>query len=194
LALSEISRLAHESEVRRSVLHNRVRRAGGRARAAMPSTLADYLKMAAASALGFWILTALLAYLSPVEPLHALTALGLMFSAQATLYKIKLASDPSYEIRGCGCGKGRADETAAVLRSRESAALGVPNSVLAILLYAGLIASLAGGYHDSTVALAGLAVAASAYFGYVMVFRLGSLCATCVNIAALNILILLQLA
>lgn len=150
--------------------------------------------MAAASAVGFWILTALLAYVSPLEPLHAYTALGMLFSAQATLYKIKLASDPSYEIRGCGCGKGRADETAAVLRSRESAIMGVPNSVLAILIYAGLIAALAGGFDSGAVALAIVALAASAYFGYVMVFRLGSLCATCVNIAALNFLILLQLA
>ena len=72
--------------------------------------------------------------------------------------------------------------------------MGVPNSVFAILLYAGLIAALAGGYHDGAVALAGVAVVASAYFGYVMVFRLGSVCATCINIAALNVLILLQLA
>jgi uncharacterized membrane protein len=41
---------------------------------------------------------------------------------------------------------------------------------------------------------AGAAVAVSIYLSYVMVARLRSLCATCINIAALSALILWQIA
>lgn len=192
-ALSEVSRIAGESESRRRVLHSSTRAAGLRAAGRMPTALAEYLKMLVASVAGFWILTALLASISPADVLYLLATFGLLFSAQATLYKVKLARDPDFEIPNCGCGGSRADDTAAVLRSRESSILGVPNSVLAILLYAALLAAIAGGYSEAAIALAVAAAVTSAYLGYVMVFRLASLCQTCINISALNWLILAYL-
>lgn len=174
--------------------NDRVRRAAIGAARRLPPALGDFLKMLAASVLGFWILTELLGYVSPAEPLYTLPALALLFSAQATFYKLKLATDPDFEIRGCGCGGIRADDTAAVLRSRESAILGVPNSVLGVLLYAALLTAVALDNRSAAVALAVAAALASAYLGYVMVVRLASLCPTCINVAALNVLILVQLA
>ena len=191
--MSEISRLTHESELRRQLLHNRVRNAGIRATRRLPDVTAEFLKMLTASVIGFWILTELLAYVSPAEPLYALPALGLLFSAQATFYKIKLATDPDFEVPSCGCGLSRPDDTASVLRSKESSVLGIPNSVLAIVLYVALLAAVSGNHHDAALALAVVAGLASAYLGYVMVFRLASLCATCVNVAALNVLLLAHL-
>ena len=192
-SLSEVSRMAHEHVSRRQILHSRVRAAGMRAAGRMPAGLAEYLQSLAASVVGFWILTALLTSISPADALYTLPALGLLFSAQATLYKVKLAMDPAFEIPSCGCGGSRVDDTAAVLRSRESTILGVPNSVLAILLYAALLVAIAGGHIEAAIALAVAAVVASAYLGYVMVFRLASLCQLCVNVSALNVLILAYL-
>jgi hypothetical protein len=42
------------------------------------------------------------------------------------------------------------------------------------------------------MALAILAVLGSLYLSYVMVVKITSLCGTCINVAALNVLILLQ--
>ena len=192
--MSEISRLTHESERRRQLLHNRVRNAGIHAARRLPAVQAEFLKMLTASVIGFWILTELLAYISPAEPLYTLPALGLLFSAQATLYKVKLAKDPDFEVPSCGCGLSRPDDTASVLRSRESSILGIPNSVLAIVLYVALLAAVFASRHDAAIALAVVGGMASAYLSHVMVFRLASLCSTCVNVAALNVLILVELA
>jgi uncharacterized membrane protein len=191
--LVEVSRLARESESRRQVLHSRARAAGLRAAGRIPAALTEYLKVLAASVIGYWILTALLASVSPADVLYTLPALGLLFSGQATLYKVKLAKDPAFEIPSCGCGGNRTDDTAAVLRSRESSILGVPNSVFAILLYVALIAAVAGGRTEAAIVLAVAAVVTSAYLGYMMVFRLAILCQLCVNVSALNALILAYL-
>jgi uncharacterized membrane protein len=191
--VSGVSRIARESEFRRKILNSRARVAGLRAVARMPTDVAEYLKQLGASVVGFWVLTALLASISPADVLYTLPALGLLFSAQATIYKVKLAKDPAFKIPSCGCGGNRTDDTAAVLRSRQSMILGVPNSVFAILLYVALIAAIAGGRAETASVLAVAAVVTSAYLGYVMVFRLASLCVLCVNVAALNVLILAYL-
>ena len=191
--MSEISRLAHKSELRRQLLHNRVRKVGIRAARRLPNVALEFLKMLAASVIGFWIITELLAYFSPAEPLYTLPALGLLFSAQATFYKVKLARDPDFEVPSCGCGLSRPDDTASVLRSKESAILGIPNSVVAIVVYVALLTAVFASRYDAAIALAVAAGMASAYLAYVMVFRLASLCSTCVNVVALNVLILVEL-
>ena len=61
------------------------------------------------------------------------------------------------------------------------------------MLDAGLLVAVSGDCHNAAIALAVSAALASAYLGYVMVARLRSLCATCVNVAAVNVLILIQL-
>jgi uncharacterized membrane protein len=191
--MSEVSRIARESESRRQLLSSHARAARLRVAGRIPAALTEYLKLLAASVIGFWILTALIASISPADVLYTAPALGLLFSAQATLYKVKLAKDPAFEIPGCGCGGNRMDDTASVLRSRHSALLGVPNSVFALLLYVALIAAVAGGRTGAAIVLAVGAVVTSAYLGYVMVFRLASLCHLCVDVSALNVLILAYL-
>ena len=180
---------ARESELRTLLLQQRLRNAGRR----LPPALRDVARMLAAAALGFGLLTELLAWLTPVEPLPALTGLALLFSAQATSYSVKLARDPDYEVPGCGCGTSVNDDSTAVLRSPQSRILGIPTSAYGVLLYTGLLVAVVADLPAATVGLALAAGLASLLLGYVMVVRLASVCTLCVNVAALNLLILIQL-
>lgn len=180
---------ARETEIRSLLLQQRLRNAGRR----LPPALADYARMLTAAVVGYGLLTALLAWLTPIEPLYTLAVLALLFSGQAASYSVRLARDPAFEIPDCGCGASGKDGTAAVLASRESSILGVPNAVLGVVAYAALIGAAVAGHNGAVVALALLVAAATAYLGYVMVVRLASVCALCVNVAGLNLLILAQL-
>ena len=159
----------------------------------LPVVLPEFLKMLLGSLLGFAILAGLLRYFTDINPLYVLLGLGLLYSTQASFYAYRLAVDPTYEVPKCGCASAANDKTEVVLRSSESSILGVPNSVLATALYVVLLILV---YLDQDMAAllpAIVAVVGSIYLGYVMVVRLASLCPTCVNIAALNVLILVQL-
>lgn len=181
--------IMRETEVRSLLLQQRLRDAGRR----LPPALRDYARLLTTAVIGYGLLTALLAWLTPIEPLHALPALALLFSLQATAYGVKAARDPEFVVPGCGCGGATTDDTATVLRSSESKIAGVPISVLGLLLYAALLAAVATGRHETVVTLAAVAVLASAYLGYVMVARIARVCALCVNVAALSVLLLLHL-
>ena len=180
---------ARETELRSLLLQQRLRNAARR----LPPAFRDFARMLAAAVVGFGILSELLAWLTPIEPLPALAALALLFSAQATSYAVKLARDPDYEVPGCGCGTSVNDDSTAVLRSPQSRILGVPVSAYGALLYTALVAAVFADLRAATVVLALAAALASLYLGYVMVARLASVCTLCVNVAALNVLILLQL-
>jgi uncharacterized membrane protein len=187
-----IARLAREHDIERQVQQARGRRALRRAASRIPAVLREYARMLAAATAGYWVLAAAISWATGAEVTYLLLGLAMLFAAQATSYKIKLARDPSYEISGCGCGAGGIDGSATVLTSRYSALFGVPVSVLALVLYAALAAALAAGESEVAVALALVAVVASAYLGHAMVARIGAVCSTCINIAALNVLLLLQ--
>ena len=178
-----------ETELKSILLQQRLRNAGRR----LPQPLREYLRMLAAAAVGFGVIAALLAWLTPVEPLHSLPALALLFSAQATSYAVRLARDPDFEVPGCGCGTSVNDDSTTVLRSPQSRALGIPISAYGVLLYAGLLTAVVADVPAVAVALALAAGLASLSLGFVMVARLASVCTLCVNVAALNLLILLQL-
>jgi uncharacterized membrane protein len=187
--MGTIARRARERELRRQIRYNRVRKlAVGR----LPVALPEFVKMLLGSLLGLAILAELLRYLADVNPLYVLTGLGLLYSLQASFYAYKLAVDPTYEVPKCGCAGAANDKTEVVLRSSESSILGVPNSVLATALYLVLLILVYLEQDTAALLPAIVAVVGSIYFGYVMVVRLASLCPTCVNIAALNLLIVLQ--
>jgi uncharacterized membrane protein len=135
----------------------------------------------------------LLAFIPGVRPLYAYAGFGLLYSLQATYYKYKLSIDPSYTIPRCRCGGQQYDDTEVVLRSKESALLKVPNSVLGSTFYVALAILIHLNRGAAATALGAVAVLLSAYLGYVMVVRISSLCPNCVNVAALNVLILWQL-
>lgn len=160
----------------------------------LPAVLPDFLQMLVGTLLAFWILATLLLHFADVKPLYTLSVLGLLYSLQVTYYKIRLSVDPIYTVPKCRCAGRGSDKTEVVLRSRESAILGIPNSVLATLLYAALFVLVYLGHEGAALPLGILAAVGSAYLSYVMVVRIASLCPTCVNVAAVNALILWQLA
>jgi uncharacterized membrane protein len=186
---SVISRRVREREVRRQLLYNRLRRAGIRL---VPALLREFLKLATAALIGYWIVAELLAYVGGPRPLYTLTALALVYSLQATYYKYRLSVDPRYRIPNCNCAGSGRDDTEAVLRSRHSSVLRIPNSVLGSLLYSAVLVLVYLDERDAAMQLAILAVLASLYLSYLMVFKITSLCTTCINVAVLNVLILLQ--
>jgi uncharacterized membrane protein len=189
-AKDDIARRMREHEMRRQVLANRIRRA---TITRVPTLARELLKMTAASMVGYWLIAWLVSYVGGPRTVYTLTAIALLFALKATYYKYKLAVDPDFRLPKCGCGGTDHDDTEAVLTSRHSAVLGIPNSLLAILLYVAMLVTFAMQLRVPAAVLAAVAVAGSLYLSYVMVAVITRLCTTCVNIAALNILILIEL-
>lgn len=196
-----IARRVREREVARQLRQNRSRKRAVELRIALRATAArrvpalarEYLETLLGSLLGLTVVFELLAHLARVSPLYSLPACGLVYASQSTYYTIKLAADPDFAIPTCRCAGRRREGTADVLRSPRSALLGVPNSALALVFFAALLASTGLGRSGVQLPLTGAAVAASAYLGYVMLVRVRSVCSICVNIAAINLLLLWQL-
>lgn len=187
--MSTISQRIREREIQRQIRYNRIRKAVvGR----LPTLLPEFVKMLLASVLGFGIIAELLRYFADVRPLYVLPALGLVYSMQASFYNYKLAVDPGYKIPKCRCAGAANDKTEVVLQSSESAILRIPNSVLGTALYAALVLLVYVQHDVAAMLLAIVAGLGSVYLSYVMVGKIASLCPICINIAALNVLILLQ--
>jgi len=196
---NSISQRVQQRETRRVVLDKSVRRAfaqlgseTGYLGFRVSPVVAEYFKMLAGSLLGFVVIGWLLA-LAHIRPLYTLVAFGVLYSVQATYYKHRLTLDPAFKIPKCKCGGSHSGGTETVLRSNESAVLGIPNSVLSLVLYVLLLVALRLHYPGAAIALAAIAVAASACLSYVMVHKIGHLCVHCVNMSALHLLVLLQL-
>ena len=195
----EIVRRVQEQEIRRRITHNRVRKAGirllreARVRAGVPALLPDYAKALLGSALGFWIIAWVLSHALHAKPLYTLLTFGFFYSAQAAYYTYRLSVDPTFRIPRCGCAGAGRDDSEVVLRSRQSTMWRIPNAALGVVTYSVLAVLAFQGHLAVATVVAALAVAASAYLGYVMVVRLSALCSTCVNIAAVNLMLLWQL-
>ena len=195
------SRRVREREILRQLRHNSTRKAAIRGRIAVRNSLArrtpalarEFLKALLGSLVGFLLIAELLAHLAGVNEIYTFSVFGLVYSLQATYYKYKLAVDPEFKIPSCGCARRSVDGTESVLQSRQSATLGIPNSVFALAFFCAALALTAVADSRLALPLAAIAVAASIYLSYVMLVRIRSLCATCVNIVALSALILWQL-
>ena len=74
-----------------------------------------------------------------------------------------------------------------------STILGMPNSTLAVMLYGGLLVLLQAGYAGAALSASIVALLVSSYLAWVMITQVRGLCSTCINITALNCLILWQL-
>jgi uncharacterized membrane protein len=188
--LSAISRRVQERELQRQVRYNAARKyiAGH-----TPTLLSEFLKLLLGSLIAFWVVARLLGFIPGVRPVYAYAGFGLLYSLQTTYYKYKLSIDAGYKIPRCRCGGQQYDDTEVVLKSKESALFRVPNSVLGGAVYVLLAILIHLNHGTAATALGAVAVLLSAYLGYVMVVRIASLCPNCVNVAALNVLILWQL-
>jgi len=193
-----IARRVHEREVRRKILYNRGRKITHKYLARLvpkhPTTLGgEFLRMWLGALAAFWIIARLLGYLPHVDSGIVLLFFGLFFSMQATYYKYKLSRDSNYRIPKCGaCSSRKDDSTETVLRSSDSAILGIPNPWLGVGFYVVLLAITFTRYPTAALYVAGAGIAASAFLSYVMIARIKALCVLCINTAALNLLIFLH--
>ncbi len=194
-----IARRVREREVRRRILFDRGRKISHKYLARFmpkhPSTLGgEFLKMWLGALAAFWIISGTLSYLPHVNAEIVLLLFGVLFSIQATYYKYRLSRDPNYKIPKCGKCSGRGnDKTEAVLRSRNSALLRIPNSWLGIGFYLALLVMAFMKDPGAAIYLAGAGVLASGFLSYVMIAKDKALCALCINTAAVNLLIFLQI-
>ena len=140
----------------------------------------------------FWVAGRVVAHFTGASPVYALAALGALFSAHAAYLKYRLSSDPGFRIRECACAGRQHLDTTKVLTSRESAFLGVPSAAFGVVLFTLLAVLQYARRTDAEIAAVLVACCVSAYLSYVMVARIRSLCAICISVAALNVLILLQ--
>ncbi len=194
-----ISRRVREREARRLILHNKIRRAVFHSNsvaeflgAQIAPIVGEFFKMLTGSLFAFWIIALALKFLH-AKPVYTFTVFGLMYSLQAAYYKYRLSRDPAYKIPKCKCAGRSNDGTETVLRSNQSSFLSVPYSVLGTLLYFTLLLAIRFHQANAAILLASCAIVVSAYLSYAMIARIGSLCVNCVNMSALNLLILLQL-
>jgi uncharacterized membrane protein len=194
-----IMRRAREHDSARVQMHGRARASGSRAlqfvaaHVRVPALLPEYLKGLLGSVIGFWLLAWPLAAFADVSRLSTYAVLGLVFSLQATHHKYRLARDPGYKVRRCNCAGTRRDGTEVVLRSSASAIGGVPLSLLGVAANAAIMVLLIAGHAGAALVLGAVGLVVSVYLAFVMITRVRALCATCMNIAALNILLVVQL-
>ena len=194
-----IARRVQEREVRRQILFDRGRKIShkylARFMAKHPSTLSgEFLQMWLGALAAFWIISRLLAYLPHVSVEIVLPLFGVLFSMQATYYKYRLSRDTNFKIPKCGkCSGHTNDNTETVLRSSSSALLGIPNSWLGVGFYLALLVMVFMKDSSAAIYLGGAGVLASALLSYVMIAKVKALCTLCVNTAALNLLIFLQI-
>lgn len=194
--LTEIQRRVRERGIERELLHNSTRKSAvtaylaARARGRFPALLPEFLKLLVGSMIGFWLIALTLSFFFGARPLYTYAVLGLVFSLQAMYYKQQLAQNPEFKIRRCNCAGTRRDSSEDVLTSSASTILGIPNSVFGAVLYGALLLLLYAGDFGAALAVTAAAALTSGYLAYVMITRIRGLCTTCINIAALNALIL----
>jgi hypothetical protein len=190
-----IAQRARQREVDRQLLWSHLARAmrspldALRRRAGIPALLPEYLKVLAGSIIGFWLLGWLLS-LVHVSPVWTCVMFGALYSGQTTWYGHRIAVDPTFKIPRCGCAGASHDRAEAVLASSSSRFAGMPTAAWSFAFYVVFAAVTLAGLHRAAIVAALAAVVASAIFAFVMVVRVRALCAACVNIAALNVLLL----
>ena len=190
MTVRTLSRRIREQEIQRQIRYNRVRKAVyGRT----PELLPDYCRMLFGSTIGLAIGAWLLQRFAHLDPRYVLPSIGFVYSAQAASYKLKLARGPDFKVPNCGCAGGANDRTEAVLLSRHSTILGIPNVAVGIALYAAVVVLVHQHHVRYAATLAIVGLLGSAYPGYVMIVKIGGLCSTCVNIAAVNVLLVVHL-
>ena len=190
-----IAQRVRDSEIERQLLYARARRfdAGAWLARFLPkdvtNLLGEFLKTLLGSIIGIWGLTWLMRWAFDVDATLLYAGFGLLFSLQATYYKLRLLRDPAFKIPKCRCAGRTHDNSEAVLGNRRSNVLGMPISALAVVLYVAIVVLWLGDQRAATLALTAAAVLFSAHLAFVMIFRIRDLCSTCINIAAVNLLL-----
>ena len=186
---STISRRVREREIQRQIRYNNLLKY---VRDRVSPLFREFLSMVVGSLGAFWLIGELLLLVFHVSPFYTYAVLGLFYSIQSTYYKYRLSVDPHYKIPKCRCKARQNENMEQVLKSVDSTILRIPNSVFALLFYSVVLIMRYFGHLNTLVLVAIVAFCVSAYMSYVMIAKIGTLCANCINISALNMLILLQ--
>ena len=192
-----VARRVRDKDIRRQVLYDRSRKAvvgtylASRVRASVPPLVREYLERLLGAVVAFWIIAALLS-LVHAQRIYTLAAFGLFYAVRSTYYAYRLTRDPEYRIPRCRCRGAAQDGSEAVLRSTGPIS-SVTKAALGAVTYAGLAWLVYTGHPGAALVLAGAAVAVSAYLASVMLGRIRALCINCINMAALNVVLLWQL-
>lgn len=186
---SPISRRVREREIQRQIRYNNLLKY---VRDRVPPLFREFLTMIVGSLVAFWLIGELLLIVFHVSPFYTYVVLGLFYSIQSTYYKYRLSVDPDFKIPKCRCNARQNENMEQVLKSTDSTILRIPNSVFAMLFYCVLLILRYFGHLNTLLLVAVVAVCVSVYMSYVMIAKVGSLCANCINISTLNMLILLQ--
>jgi uncharacterized membrane protein len=190
-----IAQRVRDSDVERQLLHSRARRIDTSAWLArfLPgdaaNLLGEFLKTLLGSVIGIWGLTWLLRWACDLDGTLTYAGFGLLFSLQASYYKLRLMRDPSFRIPKCRCAGRKHDNSEAVLGNRSSNVVGVPIAALAAVLYVAIVALWFGHQPTARIVLTVAALSFSAYLAFLMIARIRDLCFTCINITAVNLLL-----
>jgi len=130
-----------------------------------------------------------------INTIHVYVGLGILYSLQATFYKYKMLKDPEYVPPKCKCGNKPTINTKTVLESDESSLFfGIPNSIFGIGLYPliGYLTYLQ--FESAVIGMLVIAATISFYLAYKMIYDIGSLCSLCINVYAVNVLLVIKVA
>jgi uncharacterized membrane protein len=195
--LEAISQRIREREVGRQLVYDRFRQKGRSGSTGItkwiPGIVLEFAHMIAGSLLGFWMISKLTGFMFHLRPVYLFVGFGILYSLQSTYYKYRLSRNPGYKIPRCKCARRTSDRSEVVLRSTESSVFGVPHSVFGCIYYCALFLLLFSGKREAAMLLSFAACAVSGFLSYVMVARIHSLCTNCINVGALNFLLLFEL-
>jgi hypothetical protein len=194
-----IAKRVRERDVRRQLLYNNARKnlsgaffLGGRISELMPEIAAEYVKATLAAMAAFWLIAWGLHWAFDVDAIVCYALFGMIYTLRSSYYSHRLRRDPNFKIPRCACAKRSHHENSEqVLTTTTGIIRWMPVSVPAALFYALLLTPWTRHYPTALPVVAATACLVTLRLGYLMVFRIRSLCSNCISLGALNWLILL---
>jgi uncharacterized membrane protein len=157
----------------------------------IPVVVTDFLKEITGALFIIYFFFGYSAYYLNVNPLHMYSIMGIFYSMQATVYKYRMNKDPNYKIPKCKCASRPTIDTQKVLSSDESIMMfNIPNSIFGTLFYVVALGLNYMQYSQLLTYWLVLGFLSNFYFAYIMVFNIKNLCSICINIYAINTLLL----
>jgi hypothetical protein len=194
-----IAKRVRERDVRRQLVYNNARKnlsgaffQGGRISELMPEIAAEYVKTTLAAMAALWLIARGLHWAFDVDAIMCYALFGMIYALRSSYYSYRLRRDPNFKISRCACAKRSHHENSEqVLTTTTGLIQWMPVSMPAALFYALLLTPWARHYPTALPVVAATACLVTLRLGYLMVFRIRSLCSNCVSLGALNWLILL---
>jgi hypothetical protein len=194
-----IAKRVRERDVRRQLLYHNARKSlssvfsrGDRISKLMPEIAAEYVKAMLAAMAAFWLIDRGLHSAFGVDAIMCYALFGVVYTLQSSYYSYRLRRDPNFKIPRCACAKhSRHENSEQVLTTATGLIRSMPVSLPAALFYVLLLTPWTRHYPTALPIVAVTACLVTLRLGYLMVFRIRSLCSNCISVGALNWLILL---